>query len=81
MIGADVTKEGGAVSFFDGRIDEVRISKVARYAEPFEPQRRFETDAETLLLLHMDGEIGPWAYDSSGRGVHATRMGKAHFTP
>jgi 3',5'-cyclic AMP phosphodiesterase CpdA len=81
MVGADVTKENTPVSFFEGRIDEVRISKVARYTAAFTPQRRFEPDADTLVLLHMDGAIGPWAYDSSGRGAHATRLGDAKFTP
>lgn len=81
MIGADVTKEGGPESFFAGQIDEVRISKVARYSAAFTPARRFEADGDTILLLHMDGSIGPWAYDSSGRGVHAMRVGNAHFAP
>ena len=81
MIGADVTKDSAPVSFFTGRIDEVHVSKVARYGAAFTPQRRFEPDENTLLLLHMDGPVGPWAYDSSGRGVHATRMGDAGFVP
>lgn len=76
MIGADVTKEAKPDSFFDGRIDEIRISKTARYTAKFTPSRRFEPDADTLLLLHMDGEVGPWTYDASGRGVHATRIGE-----
>jgi hypothetical protein len=79
MIGADVTKEGNPESFFPGRIDEIRISKVARYSAAFTPERRFEPDPDTILLLHMDGSVGPWAYDSSGRGVHAKRVGHAHF--
>ncbi len=76
MIGADVTKEARPESFFDGQIDEIRISKSARYASAFEPARRFATDADTLLLLHMDGTVGPWTYDASGRGVHPTLVGE-----
>lgn len=77
VIGGDVTKEGGATSFFDGDVDEIRVSKIARYSgESFTPARRFETDADTRLLLHMDGDIGPWAYDSSGRGVHPKHLGE-----
>jgi hypothetical protein len=76
MIGADVTKEAQPDSFFDGRIDEIRISKTARYTTTFAPKRRFQPDADTLLLLHMDGEVGPWSYDASGRGMHATRVGE-----
>ncbi|MDZ4773272.1 MAG: LamG-like jellyroll fold domain-containing protein [Planctomycetota bacterium] len=76
MIGADVTKEATPESFFDGRIDEIRISKSARYTENFTPQRRFDPDGDALLLLHMDAEVGPWAYDGSGRGHHVTRIGQ-----
>lgn len=76
MIGADVTKEATPDSFFDGRIDEIRVSKSARYTENFTPQRRFVPDADALLLLHMDAEIGPWTYDGSGRGKHVTRIGQ-----
>jgi len=76
MIGADVDKEGRPDSLFDGWIDEVRVSKTARYSAPFTPRRRFDTDADTLMLLHMDGQLGPWALDASGRGVHPTRVGK-----
>ncbi|MBL8860208.1 MAG: metallophosphoesterase [Planctomycetes bacterium] len=79
MIGADVTKQASPESFFDGVIDEVRISSTARYTAAFTPQRRFEGDADTLLLLHMDGEVGPWSVDASGRGAHATRIGAPEF--
>lgn len=75
LIGADVTKEAKPDSFFDGWIDEIRISKTARYVDSFTPARRFEADLDTLLLLHMDGVVGPWTHDASGRGVHAARVG------
>ncbi|MCY2959683.1 MAG: metallophosphoesterase [Planctomycetota bacterium] len=76
VIGGDVGQGGAANSFFPGEIDEVRVSRVARYiGERFEPSRRFETDADTVLLLHMDGMSGPWVPDSSGRAAHATRAG------
>jgi hypothetical protein len=51
-------KIGGLVSggYVDGYIDEVRISKVARYTATFTPQTTpFQNDADTLLLMHMDG--------------------------
>jgi len=41
---------------FDGYIDEVRISKSARYTANFTPSTTpFVNDANTLLLLHMHG--------------------------
>ena len=43
----------------DGFVDEVRISKSARYTANFTPTTEsFQNDANTLLLLHMDGTDG-----------------------
>jgi hypothetical protein len=43
-------------SFFNGHIDEYRISSSARYTANFTPSTiPFVNDANTLLLLHMDG--------------------------
>lgn len=40
-------------------IDEFRISSVARYTSAFTPTTTaFQTDSDTLLLLHMDGTDG-----------------------
>ncbi|MBL8863056.1 MAG: metallophosphoesterase [Planctomycetes bacterium] len=76
VIGGDVGQGGLPNSFFPGEIDEVRVSRVARYAgERCVPTRRFEADADTLLLLHMDGKSGPWFPDASGRAAHATASG------
>lgn len=78
IIGADVTQAGGATSFFKGAIDGVRLSRVARYTgEAFTPERRVATDADTLLLLSMDGTIGPWVYDGSGQSAHPWLRGDA----
>ena len=37
-----------------GVIDEIRISRTARYADGFKPQRRFDVDEATLALYHCD---------------------------
>lgn len=80
FIGADVDGKGKATSHFTGRIDEVRISRAARYrGDRFEPQRRHESDAATALLLHMDRQHGPWTADSSGSQAHARRRGDARI--
>jgi 3',5'-cyclic AMP phosphodiesterase CpdA len=81
LVGADPNGSGAATSSFDGRIDEVRISKTARHAGPsFEPPPRHEADADTVLLLHLDADFGPWTADSSTSRAHAARLGTAHCT-
>lgn len=77
-VGADPDGRGTPTSFFEGLIDEVRVSKVARYSrDSFTPARAFEPDAETLLLLHCDGFVGPFAVDASRAEAHALRYGEA----
>lgn len=80
-IGADTDNRGRPVSFFDGWIDDVRISVGVRYeGERFEPPSTLETDGSTLLLLPMDGERGSWMIDTSGQGKHPERVGGAATT-
>jgi len=43
---------------FQGHIDELRISKTARYTSGFTPPTtRFVDDSNTLLLMHFDSDI------------------------
>jgi hypothetical protein len=43
-------------NYTNGHIDEVRISNIARYTSNFTPSTSaFVNDANTVLLLHMDG--------------------------
>ncbi len=78
MIGADVDGRGNPTSGFDGLIDGVRLSSTARYTgERFDPAARPASDADTLLLLNMDGRIGPWVYDESDYGHHPRIRGSA----
>jgi hypothetical protein len=45
-----------STGFWNGNIDEVRVSNTARYTGNFTPATQpFQNDANTLLLLHMDG--------------------------
>jgi len=59
----------------NGRVDEARISSVARYAANFTPARRFESDAHTLALYHFDEGQGDVLKDSSGNNHHGKIVG------
>jgi hypothetical protein len=49
------TLSDGAIDF-NGHIDEIRVSNSVRYSAGFSaPTTPFQNDANTLLLLHMDG--------------------------
>ncbi|MBI4880373.1 MAG: metallophosphoesterase [Planctomycetes bacterium] len=81
-VGADPDEHGDPTSCFAGCVDEVRISRTARYAEEsFAPPRSCAADGDTLLLLHLDERAGPWCLDSSGRGAHPTLVGCAGREP
>jgi hypothetical protein len=62
MIGGHRTLKG----YFQGTIDEIRFSKVARYAKNFTPAKRFEPDKDTMALYHCDEPKGKILADSSG---------------
>jgi len=81
-VGADTNGNGKPVSFLRGCIDEVRISRGARYRGPsFTPQRRFAADPDTAVLLHLDEALGPITPDAGQRHLHAEVMGKVAFVP
>jgi hypothetical protein len=52
--------------FFGGKVDEIRISKVARYKRDFNPVARHEPDKHTVALYHCDEGRGKKLVDSSG---------------
>jgi hypothetical protein len=57
--------------FLNGYIDEFRVSNTARYTASFTPQRSaFENDANTLLLLHMDGTNGSTSFPDDNSGFY-----------
>lgn len=55
---------------FDGYIDEIRISDIARYSEDYKPPTApFKPDEHTLALWHFDEGPGATQYkDASGKG-------------
>ena len=69
-----------------GRLDEIRVSNIARYQEDFTPAKRFEPDKHTLALYHFDeanfsGGNGTIVYDASGNGHHGTIHGNVKWVP
>jgi serine/threonine protein kinase len=66
---------GQARAVFRGKIDEVRFSRIARYSNNFQPQRRFEPDPDTLALYHFDEGSGETLTDSSGNNHHGKIVG------
>jgi hypothetical protein len=60
---------------FHGTIDEVRVSKIARYKTDFDPPGRFVNDADTVALYHCDEGSGDVLVDSSGNMLHGKIVG------
>ena len=81
FVGADTTNQGRATAHFHGSIDDVRLSKVARYVgESFAPPERHQPDANTVLLIPCDRDFGPWCIDRSQTKAHPRRQGNAYCT-
>ncbi len=60
--------------FFNGQIDEIRISNTVRYTSNFSfPTTAFSTDENTTALYHLDEGTGQTALDSSGNGFDLIR--------
>lgn len=56
-------------NYFNGWIDEVRISNTLRYSSAFTPSASaFASDANTMALYHFDGSI---LKDTSGNALHS----------
>ena len=65
-----------STELFQGRIDEVRISNVARYTATFTPQTTiFSTDASTVALYHLDEGTGQTLADASGNNRNGVLVG------
>ncbi|MFI4883437.1 MAG: LamG-like jellyroll fold domain-containing protein, partial [Phycisphaerales bacterium JB064] len=76
IVGADPDGSGNPMSFFEGAIDEVRLTSRARYTgERFEPTRRLRADEGTVALYTFDRAMGPYVLDESGHGNHARSVG------
>jgi hypothetical protein len=66
-LGADPQYPGNKYeSFFNGTMERVRISRVARYAADYDPPAAYEADADTVALYKFREGEGKLLRDSSG---------------
>ena len=69
-LGGDVDARGDLVRPVSGVLNDVRLSKTARYAGEYEPKAEpFEPDADTVLLFPLDRRVGPFFPGREGKGV------------
>jgi len=64
-LGADPNPRGNPTRGLPCQLDEVRLSKTARYDENFDPNPRHAPDDQTVLLFHLDRTVGPFVLDHS----------------
>ncbi|MCA9058648.1 MAG: protein kinase [Planctomycetaceae bacterium] len=73
--------DGGGRRFFQGTIDLLRISRVARYSESFTPIASLSADDRTLAIYQFDEGAGTVLHDSSGHGHDGTIQGARWKSP
>lgn len=77
-IGARKVSSSTIEGFFNGQIDEIRVSTIPRYQNNFTPPTNpFTSDAYTRLLYHLNGNL----LDSSGNNFNGTGTGTMLYTP
>jgi hypothetical protein len=80
-IGADPDHQGQPTRSFSGWLDEVRLSKSARYTADFTPARRHEPDDQTVLLFHFDRLLAGFHPDHSSSQAHSRAVSPVAIAP
>ncbi len=80
-IGANPDARSAPTQFFNGSLDEVRISSSARYAAEFTPAAVHERDDATVYLFHCDAVIGPFLPSDTAAQGYGTFSGKPELVP
>lgn len=81
FIGANPDARSRPTQFLTGKIDEVRLSRAARYTGPFTPDRRLPSDEATLYLFRCDRTAGPFLPSDSPGNPYGTITGNVTITP
>ena len=76
LIGAELDGRGTVGRFFEGDVDELRLSRGERYTtERFTPARRLSRQSASVLRLSLDAPAGAFALDASEAAAHPALMG------
>ena len=78
-LGADPNRNGVPTRFFSGALNDVRLSKTARYAERFEPPDTLLPDDATVWLLPLDRRVGPFFPGQGTEGLVGRAVGNVQF--
>jgi hypothetical protein len=79
LVGADPDARGRANSFFNGEIDEIRLSKGVGYRKSFVPERRLKPNENTVIFLDCDRTVGPFLVDRGPKGHYFRMTGDTHL--
>jgi len=79
LVGADPDARGRANSFFNGEIDEIRLSKGVGYRKSFVPERRLKPNENTVIFLDCDRTVGPFLIDRGPKGHYFRMTGDTHL--
>jgi hypothetical protein len=67
--------------YYRGAVDDVRVSRAARYSGRFTPSRHLARDASTAFVLANDRCFGPFVPDETGPSVQAVTRENVSFAP
>lgn len=67
--------------YWRGVMDDVRVSRGARYQGEFKPAARLPHDASTVFALANDQHFGPFVPVEANRTAHAEIKGTVSFAP
>ncbi|MCA8999881.1 MAG: SUMF1/EgtB/PvdO family nonheme iron enzyme, partial [Planctomycetaceae bacterium] len=73
--------DGSGRKFFQGVIDQLRVSRVARYSENFEVHVDLASDDQTLAMYRFDEREGARLRDLSGNGHDGKIVGAKWVQP